>query len=304
VDWVEERLQALHFKEFSDRLTDDFGEIQRVMAYALEAVWRDNSYQKDPESSERKLQASVEAWSRKGFRLHDPSTWQRHEPVAVPDYKLVRTSDLLDVVPELVSVAHTTADQAKILLEKVLAFVQGHSELAESMVGRLLQASGIKGRSRQKQHDVRKLLVERGLLVKQFNYFQDQVTGYRPGNSYVSGLAVRFEHEVEAARVFFAAPHPPVSIVICPWTWNPPPSVRTTGSNYSWRAGVWPVPSDIESGGDSYRRSFKGRREGGRVRNRKTRCRGYATGRPRYESVPVLRLPFPGQPGVALFRLP
>jgi hypothetical protein len=151
----------------------------------------------------------VEAWSRKGFRLHDPSTWQRPEAVAVPDYKLVWTSDLLNVVPELASVAHTTADQAKLLSEKVLAFVQGRSELAESMVGRLLEQVGIKGRSRQKQHDVRKLLVERGLLVKQFNYFQDKVSGYRHGNFYVCGLAVSFEHEAKAARVFFAAPHPP-----------------------------------------------------------------------------------------------
>jgi hypothetical protein len=37
VDWVEERLQALKYTEFSDRLTGDFGEIQRVMAYAVEA---------------------------------------------------------------------------------------------------------------------------------------------------------------------------------------------------------------------------------------------------------------------------
>jgi hypothetical protein len=32
VEWVEERLQALKHTEFSDRLTDDFGELQRVMA--------------------------------------------------------------------------------------------------------------------------------------------------------------------------------------------------------------------------------------------------------------------------------
>ena len=32
VEWVEDRLQALKYTEFSDRLTDDFGELQRVMA--------------------------------------------------------------------------------------------------------------------------------------------------------------------------------------------------------------------------------------------------------------------------------
>jgi hypothetical protein len=237
VEWVEERLQALHYKEFSHRLTDDFAEIQRVMAYAVEAVWRNNGYQKDPESSDAKLRASVEAWARKGFRLHDPSTWRQPEPVAVPDFKLVWTSDLLNVVPELASAAHTTAEQAKVLLEKVLAFVQSHNELAESMVGRLLEQVGIKGRSRQKQHDVRRLLVEKGLLVKQFNYFQDKATGYRHGNFYVCGLAVSFEHEAKAARVFFAAPHLPVSILIRPCTRSLTASTPTTGWNFSWKAG-------------------------------------------------------------------
>jgi hypothetical protein len=214
VEWVEERLQALRYTEFGDRLTDDFGEIQRVMAYAVEAVWSRNGYQKDPESSDAKLKASVEAWARTGFRLHDPSTWRHPEAVIVPDFKVVWTSDLLNVVPELATVAHTTAEQAKVLLEKVLAFVQSHSELAESMVGRLLEQVGIKGRSRQKQHDVRKLLVERGLLVKQFNYFQDKVSGYRHGNFYVCGLAVSFEHEAEAGRVFVALHHPPPYLLL------------------------------------------------------------------------------------------
>jgi hypothetical protein len=214
VDWVEERLQALKYTEFSDRLTGDFGEIQRVTAYAVEAVWTSNGYQKDPESSDAKLKASVEAWSRKGFRLHDPGTWGCNTRLVVPDYKLVWTADLLNVVPKLASVAHTTDDRARLLLEKVLAFVQGRSELAESMVGRLLEASGIKGRSRQKQHDVRKLLVERGLLVKQFNYFQDKATGYRHGNFYVCGLEVSFEHEAKAARVFAAPQHPPLYLFL------------------------------------------------------------------------------------------
>ena len=32
VEWVEERLQALKYTELGDRLTDDFAELQRVMA--------------------------------------------------------------------------------------------------------------------------------------------------------------------------------------------------------------------------------------------------------------------------------
>src|SRR5262249_20405686 len=148
--------------------------------------------------------ASVEAWTRKGFRLHDPSTWHSHEPAVNPSLKLVWTACLLDLLPELAAVAHCNQDQAKVLVEKVLAFVQSHNELAESMVGRLLEHVGIRGRSRQKQHDVRKFLVEKGLLVKKYNYYQDKATGYRQGNFYGCGLAVTFEHDVEAAQVFAA----------------------------------------------------------------------------------------------------
>jgi hypothetical protein len=59
VAWVEDRLQALEYTEFSDRLTDNFGELQRVTAYAVDAVWKNNGYQKDPVTSEVKLKATV-----------------------------------------------------------------------------------------------------------------------------------------------------------------------------------------------------------------------------------------------------
>jgi len=69
----------------------------------------------------------------------------------------------------------------------VLAFVESNNELAKSMVGKLLEETGIKGSSGQKQHDVRKLLVDKGLLLKQKNYFSDKTTGYRHGNFYICG---------------------------------------------------------------------------------------------------------------------
>src|SRR5262249_44080186 len=78
-------------------------------------------------------------------------------------------------------------------IEKLLAFVECNNELAESVVGRLLEEVGIKGRCRQKQHDVRKLLVDRGVLLKQKNYFSDPDSGYRHGNFYICGPGVRFE---------------------------------------------------------------------------------------------------------------
>ena len=71
--------------------------------------------------------------------------------------------------------------------------MEANNELAESMVGNLLEEVGIKGRSRQKQHDVRKLLVDKGLLLKQKNYYSDPDSGYRHGNFYICGPGVWFE---------------------------------------------------------------------------------------------------------------
>ena len=194
VAWVEDRLQALEHTEFCDRLTDNFEELQRVMAYAVEAVWTNNGYQKDPVTSEAKLKAAVEAWGKKGFRLHDPATWHKHRQAVVPELKLVWTAALAGAGPgTCAALAHCDHDQAKAFIEKVLAFVECNNELAESMVGKLLEEVGIKGRSRQKQHDVRKLLVDKGLLLKQKNYFSDKATGYRHGNFYICGPGVRFE---------------------------------------------------------------------------------------------------------------
>jgi len=79
VAWVEDRLQALRFTEFSDRLTDNFEELQRVTAFAAKAVWNGNAYQKAPVTSEAKLKAAVAAWGKKGFRLHDPASWHKHD---------------------------------------------------------------------------------------------------------------------------------------------------------------------------------------------------------------------------------
>jgi hypothetical protein len=206
VAWVEDRLQALKYTEFSDRLTDNIAELQRVTAFAVDAVWKNNGYQKDPETSEAKLNAAVEAWSRRGFKLNDPATWHKHKQAVVPDLKLVWTASLLGLIPELVQIAHCDYDQAKVFIEKVLAFVECNNELAESMVGNLLEEVGIKGRSRQKQHDVRKLLVEKGLLLKQKNYFSDPDTGYRHGNFYICGPGVRFAE---------SGPHTPHTVSTC-----------------------------------------------------------------------------------------
>ena len=201
VDWVEDRLQALEYTEFSDRLTDNFGEIQRVMAFAVEAVWQSNGYQKDPVTSEAKLRAAVAAWSKRGFRLHNPDTWNKHKQAVVPDMKLVWTPAILTLIPKLAALAHATEEQAQRFIEKVLAFVDCNNELAESMVGNLLEEAGIKGKSRQKQHDVLQKPPRKTVCSSSGRITSgDQTTGYRHGNFYICGAGVRFEESERATN--------------------------------------------------------------------------------------------------------
>ena len=47
--------------EFSDRLTDNGEELQRVIAFAVDAVWKNNGSQQDLVTSEAKLKAAVVA---------------------------------------------------------------------------------------------------------------------------------------------------------------------------------------------------------------------------------------------------
>jgi hypothetical protein len=81
------------------------------MSFAVDAVWQNNGYQKDPVTSEAKLNAAVSVWNNKGFRLHDPSTWHNHKQAVVPELKLVWTASLLSLIPELVQIAHCDQDQ-------------------------------------------------------------------------------------------------------------------------------------------------------------------------------------------------
>ncbi len=72
VEWVEDHLETLEHTEFSDRLTDNFPELQRVMAYAVDAIWKNNGYQKDPVASEVKLKPP---WQH-GHEKHSSCTTQ------------------------------------------------------------------------------------------------------------------------------------------------------------------------------------------------------------------------------------
>jgi hypothetical protein len=77
LDWLEEAFLALPHQAFSDRLSDDFGELMRVTGKVVEAVYRDNGYQAAPEESGKKLEAVIAYCQQHGVVIHDRSTWPK-----------------------------------------------------------------------------------------------------------------------------------------------------------------------------------------------------------------------------------
>src|SRR5262249_3809640 len=133
--WVEARLLTLDDTSFSDRLSNNFTELMRVTRAAAKAVWLDNGYQADPLSSSAILAKVVFSWGKRGFRLHDPGTWNAIGQVPVgaacpaqPRLRLVWTEHLTALIPAFADVTFTTLDKAKTVMESLLVFVACHYE--------------------------------------------------------------------------------------------------------------------------------------------------------------------------------
>lgn len=191
--WITQRLEGFKQTEFSDRLTDDPEELFRVLGHKLDRIWTDNGYQLDAALSDMKLKESVRAWTKKGFQLSDPETWDRAQLCGL---LLVWTPRLYDLRHDVQNLTGCTPEQAKAFVELVLSFVHRKAELAYSMVGRLLTQVGIKGQSHARQGEIISLLRQGGFICKTHNHHNDNLTGYRHGAFYICGAdVVHFEGE-------------------------------------------------------------------------------------------------------------
>ena len=75
MDWLEEAFLALPHKAFSDRLCQDFGELMRSTGKMVEAVYKNNGYQPNPEESTKKLEQVIAYCQKHGIVIHDRKTW-------------------------------------------------------------------------------------------------------------------------------------------------------------------------------------------------------------------------------------
>ncbi len=212
VDWIENRLELLPDTTFSDRLTDDFGEVMRVARATAQQIWACNGYQPDPETSNAKLRATVDAWRDRGFVLSDAETWENAEPLSKVKVKV--SYPVHHLVP-LAAILGVGVEKARAFLDALLLHVNTKNELALLYVGKFMEKAGIKGsKNQQKRVDVRQFLKDAGLLILQQRYFCDDATGYRHGDFFICGAAVQFA-ETCRLKVVVAnedTPGPPVSI--------------------------------------------------------------------------------------------
>lgn len=175
--------------EFQDRPVGDRPKLSRMIEATADAIWRDNGYQADPLGSLEIWRKVKVAWNRRGFRLSDPSTWDRAGRAVADDRRdIVWSPDTLGLLPGLAEAARCDQDRARKLLRMVCVHVGLKAELSLSFLERIMAEAGIAA-YRDNAVRVRRYLEEAGVLVlrrKGFRFGEEAGVG----NHYTLGLMI------------------------------------------------------------------------------------------------------------------
>jgi hypothetical protein len=203
-DDLKERLQRcidiIPDPTFSDRLSDNSGELERVLDYTITAVIKGNGYQPRPEESTAIFLNLKKFCDRIGFVPSDPSTWDvLDKPHGFePALHLVWTPKLARFVREIAPVLHCTMTQAKDLLKLVFNWIEARNEMAYSICASLMNRAGIKAHN-DKVAAFLTALKREGYIekVKNYGHFQDaDGTVRKHGNFYVNTSKVVFRQQM------------------------------------------------------------------------------------------------------------
>ena len=203
-DDLKEKLQGcidlIPDTSFSDRLSDDPDELERVLDFTIAAVIKSNGYQPRPEESTRIFLNLKKFCDRIGFVPSDPDTWavidepHRFEPVL----GVVWTPDLARLVRELTPVLHCSMAQAKEFLKLFFNWIEARNETAYSIVGLLMNRVGIKAHN-DKVAAFFAVMKGHGFIekVKNYGHFRDADGEVRQhGNFYVNTAKVVFREQM------------------------------------------------------------------------------------------------------------
>ena len=205
-DELKERLQRcvalIPDTSFSDRLSDDPGELERVFDFTLKAVLKNNGYQARPDESTRIFLNLKKSCDRIGFVPSDPATWAKldNQQTYQPEMELVWTPELESVVRELAPVLNGTQTQVKEFLKLFFAWVEAKSETSYSKISPLMLQAGIKGHN-DNITDFLKVMKGQGFIEKAKNYgYYKQPDGSvrKHANFYVNTAKVVFREQIVA----------------------------------------------------------------------------------------------------------
>ena len=204
LDELKEKLQRcidlIPDTSFSDRLSDNPAELERVMDYTLEAIIKTNGYQGRPDESTRIFLKIKKFCDRIGFVPSDPGTWvvlEKHQPFE-PDLKLVWTPELAALVRALAPILTCTMAQAKDFLKLFFAWVEARNETSYSKVVMLMEQVGISGHN-DKVAAMFKVMKAEGFIekVKAHGHFQGEDGQVRThGNFYVNTAKTMFREQI------------------------------------------------------------------------------------------------------------
>lgn len=176
--------------EFRDRPVGERPRLSRMIEATADAVWRDNGYQADPVGSLEIWSRVKLAWNRSGFRLSDPSTWDRAagSTVTGDERDLVWSPWLLGLVPDLAEAARCDHERAGKLLRLACVHVGDRAEMSLSYLERIMVQVGVAA-YRNNAVRVRRYLEDNGVLVLRKRGFRFGEDG-GVGNHYTLGLMV------------------------------------------------------------------------------------------------------------------
>lgn len=129
------------------------------------------------------------AWDRRGFRLSDPSTWNRAGKATLDDARdLVWSPWVLGLVPGLAREARGDAEKARRLLRLACVHIANKAEMSLSFLARIMAEAGVAS-YRNNVVRVRRFLEANGVIVlrkRGFRWGDD----FGVGNHYTLGLMV------------------------------------------------------------------------------------------------------------------
>jgi len=205
IELIEKYIDELPDVTFSDRLSGGKrAEVRRVIRATVKTVYRSNGYQRDPETSTEKLQATVAAWKKRGFDPTDKTTWDRASANSLPDPPVNNffwKADDVVKLGQLQAVLNVSLETVSTAIKHLLNLVKKHTgEIAINLVKKALESFGIACGHHGKANLVMRLLCQwNWIYIRAYErwYPQDEGGEKRQGRARSYGVGEEMVEKFE-----------------------------------------------------------------------------------------------------------